>query len=431
MEAMKPNKKVLDALILILIITSIIVPITIIEGLKYIALTNPTSELNRGIQVSYEEIPQSGPIVILNPKDFNIFYQSGTDRDHILLNYRTVPGVTAQEYVLDGEVPQVIPPDNIIQTPGIGNHTLMLTGMNSTGGSCNSEIVHFYIKDTFSGGCGAPPMYYDYTNKSTVQFARSGHDYGLVTDTRFVQEIFLEGPMISKTNRGYTRNIDLKYQEIGTFVPLTILRSEPWYKHSQYIEASFWFNLVRDDEIVDRIRMNCGVDYMASGGETLIIYYLVTIFHVFGSVTYWNGETRYYDVFNIENIHYDCRGDMQYGVNESILEYPLLGSVDYSQFPHEYYDENLSENESWKWEMHENLIQSYGIEANVFLGNYAGIDSCPVPVRFSLRQSNIHYNDLIPNEIIHTFTRTGYEPDTFDANRRGLENTFSLNILPI
>ena len=428
---MKSNKKVLDALILILILMSIIVPITIIEGLKYNALPNPTLELNRGFQVSYDEIPQSEPIVILNPKECNIFYSSRTNMDHIVLNYITLPGVTAEEYILDGAAPHAIPPDNIIQTPEFGNHSLMLTGKNSTGGSCNSEIVNFYICSDVPGVCGAAPDWYYYNYESTVHPILLGHNHGLVTDTPLDQEIFLEGPKTSFTSTSYTKEIDLKYEGIGIYVPFIILRSEPWYNHTVEIIDSHWVNLVSEGKSVGRIWITSGTTYSARYGKTVVIYFLVDLLHVFGNVTYWNGETRYYDVFTVEYIGYDNTYSVSYGANESILEYPMLGQVDFSEFSGTYHDKSMSKDSSWGWQKDEDWIKSYGIEANVFLGNYAGVDSCPVPVRFVLPQSNVQNNKLIPDTIHHRFTRTDYVPDTFEANYRGLENTFSLNILPL
>jgi hypothetical protein len=428
---MKSNKKVLDALILILILMSIIVPITIIEGLKYNALPNPTLELNRGFQVSYDEIPQSEPIVILNPKECNIFYRSRINQDYIVLNYITLPGVTVEEYVLDGAAPHTIPRDNTIQTPVLGNHTLMLTGKNSTGSSCSSEIVNFYICSDVPGVCGAAPDWYYYTYESTVHPILLGHNHGLVTDTPFDQEIFLEGPQISFTSTSYTKKVDLNYEGIGFYVPFIILRSEPWYNHTIEIIDSHWVNLVGDGKSVGRIWMTSGITYSARYGNTVVIYFLVDLLHVFGKVIYWNGETRYYDVFTVEFIGYDNTYSVSYGANESILEYPLLGHIDFSQFSGTYHDKNMTENSSWGWQKDEDWIKSYGIEANVFLGNYAGVDSCPVPVRFSLPQPHIQNNELIPDEIIHPFKRTDSQPDTFGVNYRGLENTFSLNILPI
>ncbi|MCJ7649195.1 MAG: hypothetical protein MUP85_11325 [Candidatus Lokiarchaeota archaeon] len=426
---MKPNKKVLDAILLMFIIVSIIVPITIIEQLKSNILTNTILELNRGFQVTYDEIPQSDPIVILNPKECNIFYHSRIYLEYILLNYRTAPGVTAEEYILDSEAPQSIPPDNTIQTPEIGNHTLILTGKNSTGGSCSSKLVNFYIGRNIRGVCGAAPEVYDYTYSSTVHLALSSYGYGLITDTEFEQEIFLEGPKIFNTEI-YAKNVDLKFEAIVTFVPFIILRSEPWYDHSVEVINSHWVNLVSGGKIVDRIWITSGTLYRATDGETEIIYFLVSLLHVFGTVTYWNEETRYYDVFNIERICYDNTYHMSYGANESILEYPILGPIDFSQFSDVYHDKNMTENEIWEWQKHEDWIQSYGVEASVFLGNYAGVDSCPVPVRFSLPQLNIKDNELVPDEITHLFTRTDYQPETFEANYRGLENTFSMNIIP-
>jgi len=148
-------------------------------------------------------------------------------------------------------------------------------------------------------------------------------------------------------------------------------------------------------------------------------------------VTYWNGETRKYNVFNIESISYFNTYTVSYGVNESIIEYPYLGPVDLSYFPGMYQDKNMTESEFWQWKRYETWFYSYGLVASVFLGNYAGVDSCSVPVRFMLPQPNIMSNELIHDEITHTFIRTDFIPDNFDANYRGLENTLSLNILPI
>jgi hypothetical protein len=430
---MKPNKKVLDALILLLVITSIIIPITILENLKANVPTVPTvptdspleSELNRGIQVTYDEILPSDPIVILNPKECNIFYQSRYDEKHILLNYRTAPGVTVEEYILDGGAAQPIPPNNVIQTPLVGNHTLMLTGMNSTGGSCSSKEVNFYIAKGVPGICGAAPEIYFYS--LAVHLARSGNTLGLVTDTDFEREIFLEGPQVFKTGTDYAKKVDLGCELINVYVPFIILRSEPWYYHCVEVINSYWINLVSDGKIVDRKWITTGILYNATDGETEIIYFLVSLMHVFGKVTYWNNETRYYDVINFEGISYFNKYRESYSANESIIEFPFLSQIDYSQFSGTYYDKEMTENESWGWQANEEWIQSYGVETNVFLGNYWGGNSCPVPVRFNLPQ----INEFIPDTIIHTFTRTDYQPDTFEANYRGLENTFSMNILPI
>ena len=412
---------------------SIIIPITILENLKSNFLTIPTvptdsplgPELNRGIQVTYDEIPTSDPIVILNPKECNIFYQSRYDQQHILLNYRTAPGVTVEEYILDGGTAQPIPSNNIIQAPMVGNHTLMLTGMNSTGGSCSSKKVNFYIANDVPGVCGAAPEYYYYS--LAVNLARSGRSLGLVTDTKFEQEIFLEGPQVFKLGIDYAKNVDLGCELINIYVPFIILRSEPWYYHCVEVKNSYWINLVSGGEIIDRRWITTGILYNATDGETEVIYFLVSLMHVFGKVTYWNNETRYYDVINLESINYFNKYRESYSANESIIEFPFLNQIDYSQFSGMYYDKNMTENEFWGWQVNEEWIKSYGVEISVFLGNYQGVSSCPVPVRFNLPQ----INELIPDTIIHTFTRSDNEPESYGANYRGLENTFSLNILTI
>jgi len=426
---MKPNKKVSDAIILILIIMGIIIPITIIEGLKYNVLTNSTSDLNRGIQVTYEEIPQSDPIIILNPKECNILYHSRYDQQNILLNYRTAPGVIVEEYILDGEIPQPMPHDNIIQTPGMGNHTLRLTGKNSTGGSCSSELVYFYIGSKIYGVLGAAPDFYYYGR--TVHLARSGNRIGVVTDTELPQEIFLEGPQIIKKEIDYIKKTDITCELLNAYVPFIILRSETWYEHSIEIKNSFWINLVSGGEIVGRRLITTSKLFVANDGETEIIYFLVNLLHVFGNVTYWNDETRYYDVITIETLDYFNGHREFYSANDSILDSPVLNPVDFSQFSGTYQDKNMSPNDTWGWRTNKDWIQSYGVQVSVFLGNYAGVNSCPVPVRFTLPQPHLPNDELMPDEIIHTFNRTNNEPDFYGANYRGLENTFSLNILPI
>ena len=428
---MIPNKKVRVAIIFILGLAIITVPISIIIQLKVSSLSNSNIELNRGFQVTYDEIPQSEPIIILNPKECNIFYQYQYNMDYIFLNYRTASGVTVEEYILDGEAPQTIPLNHIIPAPEFGNHTLLLTGKNSTGGSCSSKLVNFYIGSKVRGVLGAAPEVYDYTYSSTVHLAMSGFAIGLVTDTEFDQEIFLEGPKLLKTEMVYAKQVDLRYEAIATYVPFIILRSEPWYEHSVEVVNSQWVNLVSHGEIVDRIWMTSGILWIASYGQTKIIYFLVDLLHVFGTVTYWNDETRYYDVFNVEYIGWDNTYGVHYNDTESIIEYPLLGPTDFSQFSGIYHDKNMTENQSWGWQKNEDWIQSYGIEASVFLGNYAGVDSCPVPVRFSLSQLLLNDEEFVPDKITHTFTRTDYVPGTFEGNYRGLENTFSMNILTI
>ena len=332
---MKLNKKALAFIIVIIVITSIIVPITIILQ------TNPESQIetpspldvNRGFQVTYNEVASSDPIVILNPKECNIFYYNPywSNREYILLNYRTAPGVNASEYILDGEAPQLIPLDNKIQTPDLGNHTLMLTGTNSTGNPCSSKTVNFYIGNTIRGICGAPPECYDLTYSSTAHFAVSNYGFGLITDTEFEQELFLEGPEKPITETAYTKNVDLKYEAIATFVPFIILRSEPWYDHSVEVINSHWVNLVSGGVIVYRIWVTTGSLFIANDGETLIIYFLVNILHVFGTVTYWNEESRYYDVFSIEVINYFNKYVVSYNAGEPIKEYPILNPTDFSK----------------------------------------------------------------------------------------------------
>jgi len=432
---MRISKKTLVGIIIVGVLTSIILPITIIFSYTNF-LISPEVKYSKGFQVAYDEIPQSDPIVILNPKGTNIFYKSqsrymGTHHGYIFLNYRTAPGVIAEEYILDGETPQLIPADNIIPTPEMGNHTLMLTGTNSTGDPCNSTLVNFTIGSDVPGVCGATPECYDYTYRSTVLFAISRYGFGLITNTEFDQEIFLEGPEKPITEPEYTKNIDLTYEIIGIYVPFIVLRSEPWYNHTLEVIDSHWVNLVSDGEIVDRIWVTSGSGFSAKDGMTKVIYFRTDILHVFGNVTYWNGETRYYDVISIEIISYFNTYAVSYGAEETILDDPILAPVDLSQFSGAYQDKNMTENEFWEWKRYENWLQSYGIEASVFLGNYADVNSCPLPVRFSLPQHNIINNELIPDEIIHTFTRTDYEPENFDANHRGLENAFSMNILPI
>ena len=206
------NKKVRVAIIFILGIAIITIPISIILQLKATSLSNSNLELNRGFQVTYDEIPQSEPIVILNPKECNIFYQYQYNMDYLFLNYRTAPNVTVEEYILDGAAPQTMPLNNIIKTPEFGNHTLMLTGKNSTGGSCSSELVNFYIGSKVPGVLGATPDVYDYTYSSTVHLSMSGFAIGLVTDTQFDQEIFLEGPKLLKTEMVYAKQVDLTYE---------------------------------------------------------------------------------------------------------------------------------------------------------------------------------------------------------------------------
>ena len=428
--SMISNKKVRVAIIFILGIAIITIPISIILQLKATSLSNSNLELNRGFQVTYDEIPQSEPIVILNPKECNIFYQYQYNMDYLFLNYRTAPNVTVEEYILDGAAPQTMPLNNIIKTPEFGNHTLMLTGKNSTGGSCSSELVNFYIGSKVRGVLGAAPQVYDYTYSSTVHLSMSGFAIGLVTDTQFDQEIFLEGPKLLKTEMVYAKQVDLRYEAIAAYVPFIILRSEPWYEHSVEVSNSHWVNLVSHGEIVDRIWMTSGITCIAKDGRTEIVYFLLNLLHVFGTVTYWNEETRYYDVFNIEYIGYDNTYGVYYNATQPIVEYPLLGQTDFSQFSGVYHDKNMTESETWGWQKNEDWIQSYGIETCIFLGNYAGVNSCPVPVQFSLSQF-IKDDESAPDKIIHTFTRTDYQPDNFEANYRGLENTFSLNILPI
>lgn len=426
-KKMRINKNISILIIVVGVITGITLPITIILPYTHF-LVSPDVKYSKGFQVTYDDVPQSDPIVILNPKGTNIFYRY---RQNILLNYRTTPGVIVKDYIIDGEPPQLIPPDNYIPTPEIGSHTLMLTGTNSTGDPCNSTTVSFYIGDNIPGVLGAAPECYDYTYRSTVHFAKSPYGLGLITDTEFEHEIFLEGPEKPITVPIYTKNIDLSYEGIVMYVPFIVLRSEPWYNHTVEVKNSHWINLVSGGKIVDRLWVTVGTLHSAKNGITNIIYFKVSILHVFGNVTYWNDETRKYDVFNIEGIDYLNSYQVSYGTNDSIIEYPNLGPVDLSLFSGMYHDKNMIENEFWEWKGYENWLQSYGIEASVFLGNYAGVNSCPVPVRFSLPQYNIINNELIPDEIIHKFTKTDYEPENFDANYRGLENVFSMNIIPI
>ena len=422
---MKPNKKVLSPIILILVIMSMIIPITIIESLKSNLPAGVSPELNRGIQVTYDEIPQSDPIVILNPKECNIFYHSRYDRQNLLLNYRAAPGVTVEEYILDGGAAQPIPPDNIIQAPLMGNHTLMLTGINSTGGSCSSKLVNFYMDNDVPGVCGAAPNYY--FNSLAVHLARSGTKLGLVTDTEFGHEVFLEGAQSFNTETDYAKKIDLECELINVYVPFIILRSEPWYYHCVEVINSYWINLVSGGKIVDRKWITTGSLFNATDGETEIIYFLVSVMHVFGKVTYWNNETRFYDVINFEGINYFNKHREFYSANESIIEYPFLSQVDYPQFSGTFHDKEMSEYESWGWQASEEWIQFYGVETSVFLGNYAGGNSCPVPVRISLPLND----EFVPDRITHTFSRTNNEPESNGTNYRELENTFSLNIIPI
>jgi hypothetical protein len=432
-QKMRINKKVLAAIIIGVIATSIILPVTIIFSFTNF-LISPDVKYTKGFQVSYEEVPPSDPIVILNPKGTSIFYRSrymGIHHSYIFLNYRTAPGVIAEEYILDGEASQLIPQDNVIPTPENGNHTLMLIGTNSTGDSCNSTRVNFNINNKVPGICGASAECYDYTYSSTVRFAISRYGFGLITETIFDQELFLEGPEKPIFVQEYIQNVDLTFDALGTYFPLIVLRSEPWYNHTVHIENSHWVNLISGGEIVDRIWLTSGFSESAKNGITKILYFRADFLHVVGNVTYWNGETRYYDVFCVETIPYDNIYAVSYGANETILDVPTMDSVDFSQFSGEYYDKYMNENNYWQWGRNENWLESYGIEASVFLGNYAGEKSCPVPVTFTLPQTDIINHEMIPNEIIHTFTRTGEEPENYDANLRGLENALSLNIIPI
>jgi hypothetical protein len=432
---MKLSKNALVSMIIVGILTSIILPITIIFSFTNF-LISPEVQYTKGFQVAYDEMPLSEPIVILNPKGTNIFYQTGArymgfDHEYILINYRTAIDVIAEEYILDGEAPQLMPSDNLIPTPEIGNHTLMLIGTNSTGHACNSTLVNFFIGSNVQGVCGAAPECFDHSYSSTVHFKISTYGFGLLTDTIFDHEIFLEGPEKPITEPEYTKNVNLTYEAISTFVPFIILRSELWYNHTVKVVNSHWVNLVSDGESVGRIWMTSGFTEIAKNGTTRILYFKSNILHVFGTVTYWNGETRYYDVISIEGIFYDNIYAMSYDVGEKVYDNPVLGSIDFSQFPGLYQDKNMTEDEFWEWKREENWLQSYGIESSMFLGNYVGNLSCPVPVQFSLPQHNIIDKEMIPKEIIHRFTRTGFEPENYDANYRGLENAFSMNIIPI
>lgn len=432
---MRISKKSLVGIIIVGILTSIILPITIIFSYTNF-LISPEVQYTKGFQVAYDEMPPSEPIVILNPKGTNIFYQTGVrymgiDHEYIFLNYRTAPGVIAEEYILDGETPQLIPSDNLIPTPEIGNHTLKLIGTNSTGHACNSTLVNFYIGSRVQGVLGAAQECFDHSYTSTVHFKISRYGFGLLTDTVFDHEIFLEGPEKPITELEYTKNVNLTYEAITAYVPFIVLRSELWYNHTVRVVNSHWVNLVSDGESVGRIWMTSAFKEIAKNGTTKVLYFRSNILHVFGAVTYWNGETRYYDVISIERVAYDNIYSVSYDVNETIFDDPILGPVDLSQFPGEYQDKNMTEDQFWDWKREENWLKSYGIEASVFLGNYAGINSCPVPVQFGLPQYNIINNEMIPDEIIHTFTRTGYEPENYGANYRGLENTFSMNIIPL
>ena len=433
---MRINKKTLVIIIIVGVTTSVIFPITLFYTYLNF-LIPPDVKYSRGFQVSYDEVSPSEPIVILNPKGTNIFYRTqvrymGTNHDYIFLNYRTAPGVIAQYYILDGGTPQIIPPDNVIPKPAIGNHTLMITGTNSTGYPFNSTTVSFQIGDIVyhvPGVLSNAPECFDYSYSSSVRFAVSKYGVGLITDTLFNQEIFLEGPEKPLSEPEYTRNVDLTIEAIATYAPFLVLRSESWYNHSFEIVNSHWVNLVSGGEIVDRIWVTSGAGFSAREGITKVIYFRTNILHVFGNVTFWNGETRYYDVFDIEGLSYTNTYAVSYGANDTILDNPILGPVDLSQFSGIYQDKNMIENEFWEWKRDENWLKSYGIEASIFLGNYAGVNSCPVPVLFRLPQENIENNEMIPDEITHTFTRTDTEPDNFDANYRGLENVFSMNII--
>ncbi|MFX1236936.1 MAG: hypothetical protein ACFFAS_16720 [Promethearchaeota archaeon] len=417
------------------IITSVIFVFLLITATtlvlqSYSKGSDNSDELYSGFQVTFDEIPQSESIVILNPKHFNILYDSRYEDEHenILINYQAAPGVVVTEYVLDGGIAQPIPQNNLIPRPDMGNHTLRLIGTNSTGGSCSSNTVSFQISrfndgNGVSGVLGGAPDCRDVTSTSSVQTVISYENLipmecGLVTDTILRRELFLEGPERYLTQEPYIKSVDLKYELIFAYIPYVIIRSAPWYDHYLSVRSH-----------PDRYGGVSTVGTFAKNGTTQIFYFLTEIFHVFGPVTFWNDETIHYDVIDVAFIQYYNIVTSDYDIGDALLECPVIGPVDYSQYPGEYYDKSSPVNATWEWAESEDWSYGQGLETEVFLGNYAGMNSCPVRFRFCIPYSESINRYLMPAEIVHSFQRTAQEPDNFEPNYRGLENTFSMNII--
>ena len=420
------NKKQIS--IVLIVIISIVAPILTIICIG--THRNIEEDYFEGIKISIELGDLTEPIEILNPKGFNVLYK---DSNNIIFNYRTAENVIATEYVLDGLLPQPIPDTNAIPKPEVGNHSLVLLGINGTGESCNSIMVYFYISNKPPGILGAASEVNDETDKgsvSTVSFG--GTEKGLKASLPYTTQIFLEGPQRtildrSLTNNPYTKNIDLKFETLTVYIPLMICRSEPWYNHTVNVTSSF---------TISSITGTCGWIEYVEDGEVVVIYFSTFLFHLFGSVLYWNDEIRKYDVIVVEGIDFCNIYSMRYKSNESILEIPLTQNITYETGfngkPIEYYDKIISHgSEIGVWSKERDWIENQGYEGEVFLGKYDHDEFSPVPIRFSIPRLCKSVEELLPNTIQHTFIRTHDDPDNYNHNFRGYENAFSYNLYSI
>lgn len=432
------NKK--QVIIVILVIVSITIPIFAIMGIEiYINTkdnTNGNNEDNteedyfRGIEISFDLGDLTEPIEILNPKNFNVLYN---DSENIIINYRNLENVIVTDYILDGLSPQPIPDTNIIPKPELGNHSLMLLGINGTAEPCNSKLVYFYISDKPPGILGARLAMYDKTTEgttSTVLFA--GTEKGLKASLPYFNQIFLEGPHRtimdgSHTTIPYAKNIDLKFERVYGYFPLMICKSELWYNHTVQVIGPF--NL---SSITGTFSWTCYVN----NGDVKVIYLSIEIFHLFGSILFWNNEIRNYDVISVEKIYFDNTFSIAYESNEPILEIPYTQNITYERGsdgkPIEYHDKSASYgNGIGSWYKDSEWMVNQGFEGEIFLGNYNYDEVCPVPIRFSIPRQCKSVEELFPNTILHTFIRTHEDPEDYNYNYRGYENIFSYNLYSI
>jgi len=426
------NKKQIS--IVIILIVGITTPlITLIGVFIYV---NSEEDYYRGIEVSSGLGILTEPIEILNPKGFNVLYNdryepvSYNNRSNIIINYRTAENVIATDYILDGLPPQPIPNNNTIPKPGVGNHSLVLLGINGTGGSCNSTTVYFYISNYPRGILGAAPMVYDKTNLSSVStVAFAGLEKGLKTIVPYSTQIFLEGPQRTLvdayiTNTPYVKNINLKFEIVQIYIPYMICRSEQWYNHSVYVKSSFSSGSITG---------TCAWGEIVKDGDAEVIYFETMLLHIFGSVTYWNGEIRKYDVIDVLEILFCNTYGITYKSNESILELPLIREVTYETGsdgqPNGFYDKMTSYgNIIGGWSKEREWIRSQGFEGQVFLGKYEHDEFSPTPVQFSIPIQGKSDDGLLPISIEHLFARTHEDPGDYNPNYRGYENTFSYNL---
>ncbi|MFW9823869.1 MAG: hypothetical protein ACFFE4_13075 [Candidatus Thorarchaeota archaeon] len=411
------NKK-LTSIILIVIISIISPILTVISIDIYSSLREDFYE---GIKISIELGDLKDSIEVLNPKGYYVLYK---DDDSILLNYRTAQNVSTTEYVLDGLTPQPIPATNIIPKPEVGNHSLVLLGINRTGETCNSTKVYFYISNKPPGILGTAPEVTDKTDKGFVSIVLySGIEMGIKASLPFTTQIFLKGPQRTNldrsfTNVPYTKNIDLNFETLTVYIPLMISRSESWYNHSIHVTSSCgWIEHVKD-------------------GDVVVIYFSTHLFHLFGSVSYWNDETRKYDTVVVESIDFCNIYSMKYNSNESILEMPLYQNITYEAGldgkPTEYNDKSVAHgSEIGDWSKERDWIEDQEYEGEVFLGYYNHDEFSPVPIRFLFPRLFKSVEELIPNTIQHVFTRTYEDPDNYNYNYRGYENIFSYNLYSI